>query len=165
MEIRIRIGMDEILAILGLISIPLSVLPWLVMALAALIEGFPRLQLRQVLGIVGVVAWVLAYVVGGENAYVLTVASVVVILLMFGGMWSHEFRLVMSRRSDEFPDRHDKLAWVFVLTVMAPAGVWLFRSYRKARWPEAIKAARPHPLDEPDPDQGVEAPGLHPIEA
>ncbi len=63
-------------------------------------------------------------------------------------MWSQEFRLLMLRGADEFPDRFDKLAWVFVLTVMAPAGVWLFRSYRRARWPELPKAALTHPLDE-----------------
>ena len=69
----------------------------------------------------------------------------------------------MLRRADEFPDRHDKLAWVFVLTAMAPAGVWLFRSYRRARWPEVLDGVRPHPLDEPAPD--LDATEMHRIGA
>jgi hypothetical protein len=156
-------SMEEILLIGGFIALPLVVLPWLTFALTALFDGFPRLRLQQILGIVGVSAWVLAFFAGREGAYVLTFVSVVVILLAFAGMWSHEFRLLMLRRSEEFPDRLDKLAWVFVLTVMAPAGVWLFRSYRRARWPEATKVERPHPLDEPDP--GVDVPEMQRIGA
>jgi len=41
----------------------------------------------------------------------------------------------MLRRDDEFPGRFDKLAWIFALTILAPAGVWIFRSFRLARWP------------------------------
>jgi hypothetical protein len=39
----------------------------------------------------------------------------------------------------------------------------MFRSYRRARWPESPKADRPHPLDEPDP--GIEASELQRIGA
>ncbi len=88
-------------------------------------------------------AWVLAFLAGREGAYVLTFASIVIILLAFAGMWAREFRLLMLRRDDEFPGRFDKLAWIFVLTVMAPAGGLAVPlvSGGLARWPEATKAA------------------------
>lgn len=141
----------------------MTVVPWLVFALASLLAGFPRLRLHQILGMVGVSAWVFAFLNnlgrrGGTEFLVFV--TMVGSLILFAGMWTREFRLLMLRQSDEFADRHDKLAWTFVLTVMAPAGVWLFRSYRKARWPEAPAIVGPHPLDDlepsgkpaPDPD-------------
>ncbi len=144
----------------------MTVVPWLVFALASLLAGFPRLRLHQILGMVGVSAWVFAFLNnlgprGGTDFLVFV--TMVGSLILFAGMWTREFRLLMLRRADEFADRHDKLAWTFVLTVMAPAGVWLFRSYRKARWPEAPAIVGPHPLDDlepsgkpaPDPDFSV----------
>jgi hypothetical protein len=152
-----------------LMGAALVAVPWVIFALASLFAGFPKLRLQQLLGIVGVAAWVFAFIAtdtGPEGPLVLLLTiSAVIVLLSFAGMWSQEFRLLMLRRSDEFPDRYDKLAWVFVLTVMAPAGVWLFRSYRRARWPEPFGAARPHPLDDPDPDPGVKVSELQRIGA
>jgi hypothetical protein len=55
--------------------------------------------------------------------------------VMFCGMWVREFRLLMARRDDEFPGRLDKLAWIFALTILAPAGVWMYRSFRLAQSP------------------------------
>jgi hypothetical protein len=48
----------------------------------------------------------------------------------------------MSLSDDDFPGRHDKLIWAAVLTAFAPIGVWMFRSFRHARWPapETVKA-------------------------
>ena len=57
------------------------------------------------------------------------------LLLKPHGTGSGKFRLLMVRRDDEFPGRSDKLAWIFALTILAPAGVWMFRSFRLARWP------------------------------
>ena len=135
------------------VVLAMVLLTWLTFALSTLFEGFPRLRINQVLGIVAVVAFSMAIAAAlgpGGGTAVVFFCPVVGILLAFAGMWSREFRLLMLRRADEFPDRHDKLAWVFVLTAMAPAGVWLFRSYRRARWPEVVEGARPHPLDEAD---------------
>jgi hypothetical protein len=141
--------------------------PWLIFALASLFEGFPRLRLRQILGIVGVVAWVFGFLSASGPPQFTTgpmlLATTVGVLLCFAGMWTREFRLLMLRRADEFADRHDKLAWTFVLIAIAPAGVWLFRSYRKARWPEVAKADATHPLDEPAP--GFDASAMHRIGA
>ncbi|WP_435008923.1 hypothetical protein P12x_000175 [Tundrisphaera lichenicola] len=154
-------GLAELMIFALVLVLTTIAVPWLTFALASLFSGFPRLRLHQVLGIVGVSAWVLGFLAslgpsGGTE--LLVFFTTVVILLAFAGMWTREFRLLMLRRADEFPDRHDKLAWTFVLTVMAPAGVWLFGNFRKARWPEAIKADQPHPLDDPESsDIGVPA--------
>ena len=81
----------------------------------------------------GVSSFAFASLGSSEGTMLLVIVTTVVILPAIAGMWLREFRLLMLRRSDEFPDPLDKMAWVFVLTVMAPAGVWMFRSYRRAR--------------------------------
>jgi len=106
---------------------------WVFFALASLFEEFPRIKLGQVLGLVVAVAWGLGYVLNSEDdreAFLAT--SQILVILLFAGMWAREFRLLMARRDDEFPGRFDKPAWVFALTALAPAGVWLHRSYRRA---------------------------------
>ena len=50
--------------------------------------------------------------------------------------WQKEFVFLMGLRDDDFPGRHDKLIWAIVLLAFAPIGVWIFRSYRLAHWPE-----------------------------
>ena len=43
-----------------------------------------------------------------------------------------------------------------MLTIAAPAGVWLFRSFRKAQWPESIVEAASkarNPWDHDDADE------------
>jgi hypothetical protein len=146
--------LEEVLMLGVAIVASIFMVPWLAFALAGLFEGFPRLRLRQVLGMVGASAWVLGFIVSlesnGEGTGYLLLITVVAGLLAFAGMWAREFRLLMLRGADEFPDRSDKLAWIFVLTAMAPAGVWVFRSYRKARWP-GTAATAPHPLDAAEP--------------
>jgi hypothetical protein len=136
-------------------------LPWLAFALASLFSGFPRLRLQQILGIVGVSAWVFGFIYALESPFrstaLLLFFTSIGVLLCFAGMWTHEFRLLMSRRVEEFPDRFDKLSWIFVLTAMAPAGVWLFRSYRRVQWPDVLEGNRTHPLDEPAEMQRIGA--------
>jgi hypothetical protein len=146
--------LEEVLMLGVAIVASVFMVPWLAFALGALVEGFPRLRLVQILGMVAVSGWVFGFIASlgsPPGTGLLLLATVVVGLLVFAGMWTREFRLLMLRRADEFPDRNDKLAWIFVLTVLAPAGVWTFRSYRKARWPEAPEATRPHPLEVPEP--------------
>lgn len=53
----------------------------------------------------------------------------------FLSVWGEEFLFLMSLSDDQFPGRNDKLVWAIVLTVMAPVGLWVFRSYRQAHWP------------------------------
>jgi Flp pilus assembly protein TadB len=159
---------DDAVIFTMLLVVAIIEIPWTAFALASLVAGFPKLRLQQLLGIVGVFAWIFAYLasLGPSNSTaLLVIGTVVAILLAFAMMWLREFPRLMARRADEFPERLDKLAWVFVLTVMAPAGVWLFLAYRRSRWPEAAKAAFPHPLDEPEADPEVDVPGMQRIGA
>ena len=61
----------------------------------------------------------------------------------------------MLRGADEFPDRSDKLAWIFVLTALAPAGVWAVPllsegPVARVRGPPApTRSTDPEPFDEP----------------
>jgi len=150
--------------------LPLVVLvlvPWSFFAIAELFEGFPRLRLRQVLGLLG-----LLVLVGGPVGLILVaefgtwaidgdwflyggllaaLAWLIVGPVLFCGMWVREFRLLMLRRDDEFPGRSDKLAWIFALTLLAPAGVWLSRSYRMARWPANAPTSEAPTSPEPEP--------------
>ena len=120
-------------------AIAAVVVPWLSFALASLFAGFPRLRIRQVLGLVAVSGWVFGFfnTLGpGAETDLLVFSTAVLALVAFAGMWAREFRLLMSRRADEFPDRSDKLIWAFALTAVSPrpAVLGLFGPYRRARW-------------------------------
>jgi hypothetical protein len=60
-------------------------------------------------------------------------------LSWFVRVWCDEFVFLMSLADDDLPGHYDKLIWVFLLLSAAPVGVWLFRSFRQARWPEVAK--------------------------
>jgi hypothetical protein len=66
-----------------------------------------------------------------------------IILTLFLRAWRHEFLFLMGRRDDDFPGRHDKLVWVLMLTAFAPVGLWFFRTYHLAHWPEPEPKPRP----------------------
>ena len=140
----------------------LIVFPWLICALASLVEGFPRLRIGQICWMIAVIAVVISCFVT-EYGELIVLSLLFIFPLIFAGMWIREFRLLMLRRADEFPDKYDKLAWVLTLTLFAPAGVWMMRSFRRSHWPAAREAARPHPLDDPDPV--VEVPEMNRIGA
>ncbi len=118
--------------------------PTIAFIVLALFEGFPRIRLGQIAGIVAVVAWFFGLFTAPSpwQAEGYLFLSVVGLVLFFFGVWKRELRLLMSRRDDEFPGRFDKIGWFLLLTLAAPAGAWLFRSYRKARWPETSDAGR-----------------------
>ena len=63
----------------------------------------------------------------------------------------------MGLRDDDFPGRHDKLIWAFLLFAFAPIAVWFFRSYRLAHWPEPVaepdSSLRRNPRDRRSPSR------------
>jgi hypothetical protein len=125
--------------------------PWLFFAVSALFEDFPKIGLRQVAGLVAAVGWALGFLLNpDEDRHTYLIVSEVVGMLLFAGMWVREFRLLMLRRDDEFPGRFDKLAWIFALTILAPAGVWLHRSYRLAPLKSEVKSLNPVASTGPD---------------
>ncbi len=108
-----------------------------------------QLSLWQMMCVVAVAAF-LVLVFEKQLEVALTFFTIsILILAWFVRAWSHEFVFVMGRRDDDFPGRHDKLIWAFLLFVFAPIAVWFFRSYRLAHWPEPItesySSVRPEP--------------------
>ena len=77
-------------------------------------------------------------------------AVAVTVIALFLRSWRSEFLFLMGLRDDEFPGRYDKLIWSVMLTAFAPVGLWFFRSYHLAHWPE--------PEPKPRPDHGRTAP-------
>jgi hypothetical protein len=143
--------LPPILALLPLVILVL--VPWTFFAIAELFEGFPRIGFRRAFGLLGLVALVAGtglafylFEVTDSSEELLFLVMLIPILgwlvigpVMFCGMWVREFRLLMLRRDDEFPGRSDKLAWIFALTILAPAGVWMYRSFRLAHWPAIVE--------------------------
>jgi hypothetical protein len=108
-----------------------------------------QLNLWQMMCVVAVAAFlILAFEKQLEVALAFFTASILV-LAWFVRAWSHEFVFLMGLRDGDFPGRHDKLVWAFLLFVFAPIAVWFFRSYRLAHWPEPIaesySSLRPEP--------------------
>jgi hypothetical protein len=60
-----------------------------------------------------------------------------IFLTLFLRAWRNEFTFLMGLRDSDFPGRNDKLIWAVTLLFLAPVGLWLFRAYRHAHWPEA----------------------------
>jgi len=88
---------------------------------------------------------------GGDSEFLVFLVALAV-LGLFLHAWRREFLFLMERRDDEFPGRLDKWTWTVLLIVLAPIGVWFFRSYRLAHWPE--------PRPEPAPARGEAAADL-----
>ena len=129
-------------------------LPTVAYLLIACFEGFPKLRLRQVAGIVAFSAWIMAPISMSAEPYFFFTG--LILLMIFFVTWRNEFCRLMLRREDDFPGRWDKLGWFLMLTITAPAGVWLFRSFRKARWPETSvpkPSTGPNPWDHDDVEE------------
>ena len=61
---------------------------------------------------------------------------VVGVVVGFTVAWVREFLFLMALRDEDLPGRFDKPIWAAVLIVLAPLGLFLFRSHRLAHWPE-----------------------------
>jgi hypothetical protein len=97
-----------------------------------------QLNLWQMMCVVAVAAFlILAFEKQLEVALAFFTVSILV-LAWFVRAWSHEFVFLMGLRDDDFPGRHDKLIWAFLLFAFSPIATWLFRCYRLAHWPEPI---------------------------
>jgi hypothetical protein len=73
---------------------------------------------------------------GPEQAFPSMMLLCLGFLGWFVRIWQKEFVFLMGLRDDQFPGRLDKLIWVAVVLLLAPFGVWFFRAYRLAHWPE-----------------------------
>jgi hypothetical protein len=60
-----------------------------------------------------------------------------IFLIFFLRALRDEFTFLMGLRDSQLPGRHDKFIWAVTLLFFAPVGLWLFRAYRHAHWPEA----------------------------
>jgi hypothetical protein len=97
-----------------------------------------QLNLWQMMCVVAVAAFlILVFEKQLEVSLAFFTVSILV-LAWFVRAWSHEFVFLMGLRDDDFPGRHDKLIWAFLLFAFAPLAVWFFRSYRLAHWPEPV---------------------------
>jgi drug/metabolite transporter (DMT)-like permease len=98
----------------------------------------PRFTIRQMMTAIAVVALVLLAIGAGhgEERVLAVWLLVLCALFWFARTWQREFVFLMGLRDDDFPGRRDKLVWVAIVLLMAPIGVWLFRAYRLAHWPE-----------------------------
>jgi hypothetical protein len=114
----------------------------------------PRFTIRQLMAAVALVALLL--IIGNgpspEARLALTLLALGA-LIWFARTWQKEFVFLMELRDEQFPGRHDKLIWVVLLLALAPIGVWFFRAYRLAHWPE------PAPASAIDPERRTEESG------
>ena len=108
-----------------------------------------QLNLWQMMCVVAVAAFlILVFEKQLEVAVAIFTISIVA-LAWFVRTWNREFVYLMGLRDDDFPGRHDKLIWAFLLFAFSPIAVWFFRSYRLAHWPEPV--AEPYSSLHPEP--------------
>jgi hypothetical protein len=114
-------------------------------------DGMPQWNLWHICVYVALAALLFAAMAAGpRNEGFFLFLICVVVLGLFLRAWRREFLFLMGLRDDELPGRFDKLIWVVMLTSAAPIGVWFFRSYRLAHWPEPVA----------EPEKGRIAPEL-----
>jgi hypothetical protein len=89
---------------------------------------------------------------GPRSESIVVAILALAILAWFFHVWRREFLFLMDRHDDDFPGRSDKLIWAIMLTMLAPVGLWFFRSYHLAHWPE--------PEPEPETTRGHAAADL-----
>ena len=101
-----------------------------------------RINLWKVLVGLVVVAFIFALIAAGpHDGSLLFLLACLFVLALFLRAWRREFHFLMSLRDDDFPGRFDKLVWAVLLTTLPPIGLWCFRSYHVAHWPEPKPAA------------------------
>jgi hypothetical protein len=105
--------------------------------LNAFIDGLRRIRIWQVAVAVASMALVLALLDhDAARSGIPQFLAVALALILFASAWLREFQFLMTLKDDDLPGRFDKPIWAFVLIGLAPFGLFLFRSYRLAHWPE-----------------------------
>jgi len=136
------------------VAVALS-LPALVLGILQLVapgsplhEGFARqlsrFKLWQVMAAVVVCGLLFAMISVPSPIFPFSLL-VLIALGLFMKAWRDEFVFLMGRHDADFPGRHDKVMWILLMLVYAPAGVWFFRSYRQLHWPEPAPEPEPGP--------------------
>jgi hypothetical protein len=64
------------------------------------------------------------------------------LLVLYVRAWLLEFFFLMGLTDNAFPGRFDKLTWALVLIFLGPLGLWAFRRYHTAQWPETTAEPR-----------------------
>jgi hypothetical protein len=98
---------------------------------------FREVKLWQVAAAIALSALVFAAATSREGApfvFLLFLAALVLLVRA----WRHEFLFLMALHDHEFPGRNDKLAWIALMVILPPIGLWTFRAYREAHWPEPV---------------------------
>jgi hypothetical protein len=114
--------------------------------LNAFVNGLRRIRIWQIAVGVASMALILAFLDrGAARSGVPQFLAVALGLILFASAWVREFQFLMTLGDDDLPGRFDKPIWAFVLIGLAPFGLFLFRSYRLAHWPE------PRPKPEASP--------------
>lgn len=137
-----------------IVAIALAVVPMLlVIAPEArewddLARRLRRFQLRHLMLGVAAAAWVFWLFTTNLVAWPLLMAGVV-LLVRFLRIWRDEVVHLMGRGEGEFPGRQDRVVWLLILIFLGPLGVWFFRGYRLAHWPEPA----------PEPESGFSPSG------
>lgn len=98
----------------------------------------PQFRLWQMNAMVVIAALLLVAFAGppGPSRGAAFLVLMFAVLVWFVRNWCNEFVFLMGLRDEDLPGRNDKLIWAVVLLLLAPVGVWLFRSFRMAHWPE-----------------------------
>jgi hypothetical protein len=117
--------------------------------LNAFVNGLRRIRIWQVAVAIGSMALILAFVDRhAARSGVPQFLAIALALILFASAWVREFQFLMTLRDDDLPGRFDKPIWAFVLIGLAPFGLFLFRSYRLAHWPEPKAEPKPNPVSE-----------------
>lgn len=102
-----------------------------------------RINLWKLLFGMAVVAFLFAVIADGpHDGGFLVLLACLFIFALFLRAWRREFLFLMSLRDDDFPGRFDKPIWAVMLTTLPPIGLWCFRSYHVAHWPEPSPSPR-----------------------
>ncbi len=101
-----------------------------------------QFTLGQMIAAIGVLGLLFLFFASGPSSErILSMTMLALCLLAwFVKRWRKEFVFLMGLRDEDFPGHHDKRIWVGMLLFLAPIGVWFFRAYRLAHWPEPAPA-------------------------